>query len=249
MFERSFRKVLRACSAGWLFFVGISAGFTYLLHHQAGIPSWIWQVEISAAVVGAAAFFLASLILKDTANPKMIVRALVAGTGFSPVLVLLLSASLAFLATTSGATRAWLWFGVAVAMIVWCVKSVYEHRQRIIQKRFIEREFSIEETQIVLRYPFKTDIAAPPVSDKTLPGRLFNKFGPYLAVMIPLAYPIQRLLTDTGGYSAVLLLLAILGLPLAIYIAGRLSCGAYLWVYKVSKLERQHGKPVVFERQ
>lgn len=64
---------------------------------------------------------------------------------------------------------------------------------------------------------------------------------------IPMAYPIQRLLTDTGGMSAVLLLLAVLGLPLTIYILGRLTCGAYLWVYKVWQMERQYGKPVVFD--
>ena len=64
---------------------------------------------------------------------------------------------------------------------------------------------------------------------------------------IPMGYPIQRLLSNAGGDSAVLLVLAILGLPITIYMFGRMTCGTYLWIYKVWQLEKQHGKPVVFE--
>lgn len=104
-----------------------------------------------------------------------------------------------------------------------------------------------ETSRILVRQPLKTNLDPPPISEHTPLGKLYHGVGPYLVMGIPMAYPIQRLLSDTGGMSAVLLLLAILGLPLTIYILGRLACGAYLWVYRVRQMERQHGKPVVFD--
>jgi hypothetical protein len=56
----------------------------------------------------------------------------------------------------------------------------------------------------------------------------------------------QRLFSDTGGVYATLLLLTILSTPLIFYIFGRLTCGGYLYVYKVWQLERKYGKPVMF---
>jgi hypothetical protein len=40
--------------------------------------------------------------------------------------------------------------------------------------------------------------------------------------------------------------IGVLATPLAIYMLGRLSCGAYLYLYKVWQLELKYGKPVVF---
>ena len=81
----------------------------------------------------------------------------------------------------------------------------------------MEKEFSVEDNRIVMRVPAKTDLSAPPIGDKTLLGKLYNKLGPYLLILLPFAYPLQRLFADTGGEKAVLFLLAILGLPLTFY--------------------------------
>ena len=134
-----------------------------------------------------------------------------------------------------------------ISTIWWCWISLSNYQQRIKDRRFIEREFSFEEDRIVIRQPLKTNLDPEPVSDKTFFGRLYHRFGPYLVMGIPLAYPIQSLLSDAGGTQAVLLLLSILGFPLTLYILGRMTCGAYLWIYKVWQLERLHGKPVVFQ--
>lgn len=137
---------------------------------------------------------------------------------------------------------------IAFVALVWCSHSIAALKQRIQNRRFVEKEFRIEETQIVMRTPPKTDLDPPPIK----PGSRLDKAGswlfPKLLLLVPMAYPLQRLFSDTGGLPAVLLLLSILSLPLAIYILGRMACGYYLWIHTIRKLERQHGKPVVFEQ-
>lgn len=164
-----------------------------------------------------------------------------------PVIIVFGAISLSYLAAAPEASRPWLWALIAVGAALWCWRALAAYRMRVIERRFIEREFSIEDTRIVVRQPTKTDLDPPAISEYTLFGKLYHGLGPYLIFVIPLAYPLQRLLTDTAGSAATLLLLAILGCPVTIYLLGRLTCGAYLWVYKVWQLERQHGKPVVFE--
>ena len=98
-----------------------------------------------------------------------------------------------------------------------------------------------------MRLPSQISLDAPPVTNKSFWGRIYNKFGPYLFLLIPFAYPIQKLISDENGVFGVSILLAILGAPLTIYMLGRLTCGAYLYVYKVWELEHKYGKPVMFD--
>jgi hypothetical protein len=57
---------------------------------------------------------------------------------------------------------------------------------------------------------------------------------------------LQKLVRDESGFLGGLILMALFAAPLAIYMLGRLTCGAYLYVYKVWQLERKYGKPVMF---
>ena len=136
---------------------------------------------------------------------------------------------------------------LVASLVLWCSIQIRALRRRIDERRFMEKEFFVEDDHILMRQPTRTDLSAPPISDHSLLGRLYNKLGPYLIMLVPLAYPLQRLFSQAGGIEAVLLLLALLGLPLVFHIAGRLACGAYLYLYRVGQLERQHGKPVLLE--
>ena len=168
------------------------------------------------------------------------------GVLLCPPVVIFGTLGLAYLATTPETTRLWLWLLIVGMTILWCLIALSGYKQRVIDRRFIEREFLTEDSRIVVRQPLKTNLDPKPISEHTFLGRIYHRFGPYLVMAIPMAYPIQRLLSSTGGDSAVLLVLAILGLPITIYFLGRMTCGAYLWIYKVWQMERQHGKPVVF---
>ena len=246
MFQGPFPFVLRVSAVGWLLFVGLASAFMYMVSVEYGAPAWLWKTGLSAALGMGTLLLLASMLCKS-APLSVLLRIVFAGVMLVPILTLFGALGLSYLVATPEASRPWLWLLIALTTVLWCLKALTGYRQRVIERRFIEREFSIEETRIVVRQPFKTDLDPPPISEHTFFGKLYHRFGPYLMMAIPMGYPIQRLLSNTGGDSAVLLILALLGLPITIYMFGRMTCGAYLWIFKVWQLEKQHGKPVVFE--
>jgi hypothetical protein len=134
-------------------------------------------------------------------------------------------------------------FGMA---ILWWSVSFSNYRRRVIERRFIEREFSMEEGRIVVRQPLKTDLDPPPIDERSAFGRIYYGVGPYLFWCIPMAYPLQHAASGMAGSAGVFLLLGLLAWPLTVYIFGRSLCGAYLWIYRVWRMQRQYGRPVVF---
>ena len=148
-------------------------------------------------------------------------------------------------------TRLLQWTAILFATGLWCWIDLKGLRERVIKKRYIEREFTEHDDHVALRWERKTDLEAPPISDKTFLGRLWKQHGYKLALMLaPLSgagYAMSRLLDRAGGIEAVLLVLAMLGLPLCIWGFSKLVCGFYLNVYLVRQIERRTGKPVLFD--
>jgi hypothetical protein len=128
----------------------------------------------------------------------------------------------------------------------WISVEVEVLRLNMIRERFIEREFRIGKNFLYLNRSPTTDLEGRPAGN----GPFLERAGwifPTLVFLLPIAYPLQRLIFHAGRAPAVVLLLTILGTPLAIYILGRMTRGFYLWIYTVRKLELQHRKPVIFE--
>lgn len=246
MFQGPFPLVLRASALVWLIGPGMTSGFMYLLSDEYGASAWLWKIALATALCMSALLLLASVVCK-TAPLSVLWRISFAGAMVVfPIVTLTCAMALSYLAAAPESARPWLWFLMLSMTALWCLISVSSYKQRVIDRRFIEREFSIEETRIVVRQPFKTDLDPKPISEHTFFGKLYHRFGPYLVLGIPMAYPLQRLVTDTAGGGATLLLLAMFGYPLTLYILGRMTCGAYLWVYKVWQMECRYGRPVVF---
>lgn len=245
MFQGSFPLVLRVGALSWILFAGLTSGFMYLLNDEYGIAAWMWKIALALALCMGVPLLIASLICK-AAPTSTLWRMSFAGVMLLPIVMISGTAGLSYLAAAPESVRPWLWFLMLSMTVLWCLISVSGYKQRVIDRRFMEREFSVEETRIVVRQPLKTDLDPEPISEQTFFGRLYHRSGPYLIFGVPLAYPLQRLVTDTAGGGATLLLLALFGFPLMLYVLGRMTCGAYLWIYKVWQMERQHGKPVVF---
>ena len=147
--------------------------------------------------------------------------------------------------------RAFQFVTIALAGLVWIGIELQGLRERVVAKRYMEREFIEFDDHVEMRWERKTDIEAPPISNSTLSGRVWNRHGLKLVLAIaPLSgagYATSRLLEHAGGDEAVLLFLALLGVPLCIAMLSKLACGAYLNVYKVLQVERRTGKPVLFD--
>ena len=248
MFQAPFPQLLRVGGLAWLLLGGLSAGFMILLDGQVGLSDWFWKTTLTLSLATSAVFFLASLVFK-VAPPSVLWRMTFTGVLLCPSIVLFGTLGLAYLATTSGSRRIWLLLLIVSITVYWCSTALASYKQRMVDKRFIEREFFIDDSQIIVRQPLKTNLDPTPVNDLelSLPARAWRRAGPYFVMGIPLAYPIQRLFSDSGGDAAVLFLLSLLGLPITIYFLGRMTCGAYLWIYKVWQMQRRYGKPVVFD--
>lgn len=144
------------------------------------------------------------------------------------------------------------WLAITFAAVLWIAVDLRDLQRRVGAKRYMEREFIEFDDRVEMRWERKTDIEAPPISNATLLGQVWNRHGLKLVLAIaPLSgagYATSRLLDHAGGDEAVLLFLAVLGVPLCIAMLSKLACGAYLNVYKVLQVERRTGKPVLFDQ-
>lgn len=132
------------------------------------------------------------------------------------------------------------------AVLYWMMREVRFLADRVRRKRFVEREFEIAEHAIFLNRAPKTNIDPVRIKRGSWQEMLGDWVFPKLFFLAFCAYPLQRFLSDSGGVIAVLFLLSVLCIYFVFYIAGRMACGFYLWIYTIWKLERRHGKPVVF---
>lgn len=67
--------------------------------------------------------------------------------------------------------------------------------------------------------------------------------GKTLSIITPiifLGYPMQRLIADVGGAVGVFGVITVLSIPIAVYIAGKISAGYFLWVHLVGKFEEKN---------
>jgi hypothetical protein len=211
-------------------------------------PSWLSNL-LWPWLLGTAALWIIGLRWTETQRRSLMITAI--GTLFGLLLFtvtcILIGFAYFILMPDAGFQTAMMRFVLIIVLVWWCVREVRSYRTRIADSHFLEREFIVEDDHIVLRRPPKTSLDPAPIGDKTFLGKIYHRFGPYVIMLVPMAYPLQRVFADTGGVMSVALLISILGAPLTIHAIGRLTCGAYLYVYKVWQLERRHGKPVVFE--
>lgn len=140
---------------------------------------------------------------------------------------------------------------IGFAGAVWIGIELQGLRERVVAKRYMEREFIEFDDHVELRWERKTSIEPSPISDRTFMGRIWNRQGwKIFAAIAPLSgagYAMSRLLDRAGGDEAVLLILAMLMVPVCVYMISKMLCAAYLDLYKVWQVERRTGKPVLFD--
>lgn len=240
------RLGLRLAALLWIVCSLLPAGTALLAQQQWGTLT-IMPSDVLAFGACVSALLFGASFFAPLKQERVLPSYMVMGIGFGSFLFLTAGVAGAFLLAPTLSTPSKL-IGSALIVVsatLWCLKSLSNFRHRVINRKFVEREFSIHDDQIVLHHPIRTDLDAP-LSEQTFWGKVYYGIGPYLALAVPVAYPVQRLLTDTGGLTSLLLLLSVLCIPLTLHILGRMSCGGYLWIYKVWQMERRHGKPVVF---
>lgn len=109
-----------------------------------------------------------------------------------------------------------------------------------LEKKFsyFEAELDVQESIAYFSQDDAQDLSNLKKRSKT--GETVNKkIASILMPMVFLGYPLQRVLADTGGDAAVFAFMAILSVPLSIYIAGKMFSGYFLWVHLGGKFEKK----------
>lgn len=238
----------RAAGSWFIAFFGINCLLWPLLDYykyDIGNLKWI----ALAMPLGSLIFGLIGKFVNEP-NRVVVFVSIVGLFGIGPLFVATILPSFALVFLSLKVSEGSLLFVAAwlAVSFYWIIKSVNQLKERMRKSEFIEHEFCIEKSYISLKRSPKTDLDA---EDSKIGGQknsIGNKFFEKLLFLIPMAYPLQRLFSDTGGFPAVLLLLSIFTLPLSIYILGRMARGYYLWIYSVRKIERENDRYVVFAK-
>lgn len=167
--------------------------------------------------------------------------------GLLPILLTCATYSFSYFVSVANSRSRLIALAITIMLIIgWSTYSVMGFRRRMSEQDFIEKEFNIEDHEIVVRYFQKTSLEPPRIRKVSFVGRSGDWLFPKLLLLALMGYPLQHIFYSSGGMPAVLLLLAVLSFPLTTYFIGRVACGFYLWAYVVLMLEKKHGKPINF---
>jgi hypothetical protein len=244
---------LFSVSAWYKSAVGWSLSLFFLVVYLAialdvfGFGNYVFNYLIPLWLGGGLVLWIIGNLSKQNSTKRVMIYMLIVGVfGYMPLIFTMCITSTGFSLALTPTSRFIFLFSLITVTILWCVYQLQAYRRRIIEHHFMEKEFYVGDDQITMRLPSQISLDAPPITNQTFWGRIYNKLGPYLFLLIPFAYPLQKLVRDESGFLGGLFLMAIFAAPLTIYILGRLTCGAYLYVYKVWQLEHKYGKPVIF---
>ena len=119
---------------------------------------------------------------------------------------------------------------------VWCFKQA----KKII---YLERRHDYLNKSIRIRsgLGFFHPDSAGVLSDSQGDGNFTRKN--LLSIITPivfLGYPAQRLISDVGGSVGFFGVIAVLTVPMSVYLAGKISAGYFLWIYLVGNFEARN---------
>lgn len=236
-------------AAGWFLAFFLAGCLAFPAFDEFGYEVDELSLLIWIGVLGSLLFYIAGKV-----EPKTPVRVLrfIAVVGLFAVLPMILVTSFGGMAFFVLTTKVSVWVllvrtAYVVCVLAWPAYALRRLRIRLSKTRFIEKEFRLAEAGIMLSRSPKTKIEETYISGNSMVRRAIHRAAPFVGLFLLMGYPIQRLLTDAGGVPAAMLFLSIFLIPWSVYAIGQFVCGTYLWFYCVLKLERQCGKPVLFE--
>lgn len=219
-----------------------------VLDHYQYYLSPLWWLAM-AMPAGALQLYL---IGKFSPPPQRVLAyVLIIGVfGYRPLAIglLLLISTLLFLPPAASGWLITLCTAYAALPAFWIGSEVGVLRTKLVKSRYLEPEFKARDNFIFASRAPKTDLEAVPGPEASANGRMARWLLPKLVLVVPIAYPLQKMITGQGGTPAILLFLAIVCTPFASYVLCRMACEGYLWICTVWKLERQHGKNVLLSK-
>lgn len=123
-----------------------------------------------------------------------------------------------------------------LALFFWCV---FQAKKTI----HLERKYDYLRKNIRVRkglgffYPDSAGmLSAEPVDENFTKTKLLSIITP----IVFLGYPMQRLISDVGGSVGFFGVIAVLTIPMSVYLAGKISAGFFLWIYLAGNFEARN---------
>lgn len=233
------------CACGWclaFFLLGIELSFIHLSTGK-NFVSWRWFFAAWLVVPGV--FWLIGLTSGD--SNRVMYNAILFGLfGCLPlILVLAIGGALIFILAGDGVIPNGVKSTVVVAAIAMvCLDSLYI-RSRIVDSKFVEREFRIQSAIVQVN----RDVVLPKTQSSSiskLGERVVTSLGRIVLPIAAVAYGFQAGLTASLGQLAVPLFISCITLPWAIHATAQYFAGIYLWIYRTRCIERRYKLPVLF---
>jgi hypothetical protein len=193
-------------------------------------PTWLTVVGISVLLYLLGAFFRVERLRVAI----LILGFFVALPGFifftAPIFLVMEAANVEF------DVKVFIWFAF---ILLTCLCCVFQAR------RIINIESKNDYLRKNIRIKMSMGFFYPYCSEMLGYGDSNAKFsrGEILKIISPiifLGYPLQRLIVTYNGNVGFFCVMALLTIPLAIYIAGKISAGYFLWIHLVGNFEAKH---------
>lgn len=243
---------IRVLALSWIFFASLGSGLGWAFLDMFKRTASVMVVPFVIGLIVGSSLFVWSFF---PSTPRRVwLWAVIAGTTTVPALEFVLgvvSFAYFFAPPTPTEIRVAQWSCVALATIIWVTVDLHLMRKRLASTRYVEREFIELDEYVAMRWDRKTNLESSPSAGESRLARVWRRGGPVLAAALaPLAgagYGMSRFIDSTSGQQGTLLVLAVLGAPLFIYILSRTICGIYVNIWLVCGIERRTRKPVCFD--
>jgi hypothetical protein len=234
-------------------FAGLFVWFPLVVFSKEGTFDWIYANIARNTMLGFLVLFLLSFLLPK----RRIVRCLYAygvsaigAAGFLACFLVYSFLPYFFIQTKNPWLSVLMWLQVA-AMLAWGLYNLYTIRERVAERKFVEKVFSESDQSIIKTTSRKhlESLLEPKKKKSIFDGALGEVVGTLLTYTLGLAFFIQRLLDTVAGAQGVFGFMGLLITGLLFYAVGAMTRGLYVNIYVIWKLEREFGKPVVFQEE
>lgn len=132
--------------------------------------------------------------------------------------------------------KAIVWFSYLFFISLWCILQSRKIINLESKYDYLRKNIRIKRS-IGFFYPYASDVLGCSEDAGNLDrGKILTMITP----LIFLGYPLQRLMVTFGGNVGFFGVIAFLTIPMAVYVAGKISAGYFLWVHLVGNFEAKN---------
>lgn len=220
-----------------IFFIfnSLSICFTWMVLDIAGKPqNFTGPMWLTIAGISVLLYFLGAFFRVERLRVEILILGLFVafpGLVFFTVPTFLVMEA----ANVASDVKALIWLTYILLTGLWCIFQARKIIEIESKYDYLRKNIRIK-MSIGLFYPYCSEMLGGEGDAKLSRGEILTMIAPIMF----LGYPLQRLIVTFGGSVGFFGVIAFLTIPMAIYIAGKISAGYFLWVHLVGAFEAKH---------